>query len=483
MSSRRKIKFYRRLDFRLTFWYSCAFLITTFVICAFLYFRMRHNLLKEVDRILFDEGREITTNLLEGGHSQSEEFLEMFREIASRRYYPFQFRVIDNKGNVLFSSKERVFSSMPRVEELLKTFTEKKGVTDTIYLPQSKYPKRVYTFPLYQDKQPLYIVQVVTTLELMNESLKSFRVNIAQAFPLALLLGALGGWLLARGSLKPIGDVMRTTRRITASNLSARIPLNQTGDELDELIRTINDMISRIEDAFRRITQFTADASHELRTPLCSMQGEIEVVLSQERDCEEYKKTLIDCAERLESLTKMLNGLLLLARADGGEEMMTRAPLALHELLVTLSEFFEPLARQKGLTLSVGRIEDAHVMGDKTSLHQLFANLIENAIKYTPEGGKITVTMNVKPETVEVSVQDTGMGIPERALPHIFKRFYRVDQSRSREPGGSGLGLSICHFIIEAHHGTIKVESEVNQGSRFNVSFPLLSGPLSINRA
>jgi heavy metal sensor kinase len=472
MSSKQKIKFYRRLDVRLTFWYSCAFFITTLIICAFLYFRMRHNLVKEIDRLLSDEGREIAAILLKSGNPDDEELTEFIRESASRRYYQFHLRIMDSKGNVQFISRKRKFYSMPITPDLLKEMSVKRGIAETKYLSESSHPDRIFTFALYQEGELKYIIQVVTTLEFVDTSLRNFRSNIVQAIPLVLLLGALGGWLLARGSLKPIGEVTRTTRRITASNLTERIGLHHTGDELDELIMTINDMIARIEDAFKRIMQFTADASHELRTPLCSMKGEIEVALSQERNAEEYRRTLIDCGERLEELVKLLNGLLLLARADSGEEVVHSAPLALGELLINLSDFFDPLARQKDITLSLESVEDARVMGDKTLLLQLFTNLIDNAIKYTPEGGKITLKMNTDSKMVEISVVDTGIGIPEDDLPHIFKRFYRVDQSRSREAGGSGLGLSICHFIVEAHHGSIKVESEVNRGSIFTVYLP-----------
>ncbi|HUT83487.1 MAG TPA: heavy metal sensor histidine kinase [Thermodesulfobacteriota bacterium] len=474
MSSKQKIKVSRRLDVRLTLRYSCAFLITTFIICAFLYYRIRHNLLKDIDRVLFDEGREITASLLRSGKPNNEEMTELVRENTSRKFYPLHFRIMDTAGNVQFVSREKAFRSITAEKELWKQMTTKKGITKTVYRLRRKYPKRVYTFPVYQDNRLSYVVQITTTLKLMNKSLKNFRFNIIQAFPLALLLGALGGWLLARGSLKPIGEVTRTTRRITASNLTERIAVNHTGDELDELIITINDMISRIEDAFKRIAQFTADASHELRTPLCSLKGEIEVILSQERDREEYKKTLIDCAERLEELVKLLNGLLFLARADGGA-VINMAPLSLDELLTNLSEFFDPLAKQKGITLSLDSVEKARVIGDKTLLQQLFTNLIDNAIKYTPEGGRISIGMHADREMVEVFVKDTGIGIPEDDLTYIFKRFYRVDHSRSREAGGSGLGLSICHFIVEAHHGRIKVESEVNQGSTFTVYLPRTS--------
>jgi heavy metal sensor kinase len=437
---------------------------------------MRHNLLKEIDRFLYDEGREVAAELLESGSPQWSKFFELAEETAYRKFYPLHFRIMDVEGNDQFVSQRKIFDSIPPLKkQLLKETRIKKGIAETVYRTYYKHPVRLYTVALYQGEEPTYIIQVVTTLEFMDLSLRNFRANIIQAIPLVLLLGALGGWLLARGSLKPIGEVIQTTRRITASNLTERIALHYTGDELDELIITINNMIGRIEDAFKRIMQFTADASHELRTPLCSMKGEIEVTLSQERNAEEYRKTLIDCGEKLEELVKLLNGLLLLARADSGEEVVQSAPLALDELLITLSDFFDPLARQKGITLSLERVENAQVMGDKTLLQQLFTNLIDNAIKYTPEGGKITVRMNTDSEMVEISVVDTGIGIPADDLPHIFKRFYRVDQSRSREAGGSGLGLSICHFIVEAHRGRIKVESEVNRGSAFTVYLPRIS--------
>lgn len=471
MSSNQRIKFYRRLDLRLTLLYTCAFLITTFIICAFIYFRIKHSLLKEIDRILFDEGREIAAILSKGNIFIEKELLELKQENASRKFYPINFRVMDKDGNIIFVSEEKAFRYLSGVREFFRLEKEKKGITETVYRQGKKYPFRSHTFLYTNKNNVIYIVQVIASLKYMVKNLNNFRTNIAQAFPLVLLLGATGGWLLSRRSLRPIGEITRTARRITASSLNKRVTLYHTGDELDELIITINDMISRIEEAFKRIKQFTADASHELRTPLCAMQGEIEVVLSQEREKEEYKKALINCAENTERLVRLLNRLLFLARADAGS-IINPVSLQLNELLSNLLEFFEPLTQQKGITFIFEHAEPVLIKGDKSMLQQLFTNLLDNAIKYTPEGGKITLTLGEEKEMAKVSVTDTGIGIPEADLPHIFKRFYRVDHSRNREAGGSGLGLSICHFIVEAHQGRIEVTSEVNQGSTFTVYLP-----------
>jgi heavy metal sensor kinase len=285
----------------------------------------------------------------------------------------------------------------------------------------------------------------------------------------------LGGWFLARRSLSPIAHITATARRITAFNLGERLKSRRSGDELDYLIATLNEMISRLEESFKRISQFTADASHELRTPISSMRGEAELLLSKPRPIEEYQRTLANNIEKLDFLTRMINDLILLSKFDSNEAGLEVAPVKLDELLVNLWELFRVLGEQKGISFTLGEIEQAEVPGDRTRLQQLFTNLIDNAVKFTPSGGHVDMCLKNDGGFAEVSIRDTGMGIPEEEFGHIFERFYRVDKSRARESGGTGLGLSISQWIAKAHHGKIEVESTLGKGSQFIVSLPLLS--------
>jgi signal transduction histidine kinase len=241
---------------------------------------------------------------------------------------------------------------------------------------------------------------------------------------------------------------------------------------MDELIRTINGMIARLESSFKRMAEFTADASHELKTPICAMRGEAEVLLSKERKTEEYQEGLAHFIEQFDHLNQMINDLILLSKFDATQMELKMDPLRLDLLIQDLCDLFQILAEQKKIALEMDTIEEVIVLGDKMRLQQLFTNLIDNAIKYTPEGS-IDITMEKNKEYVLVKVKDTGIGIAQEEQEKIFKRFYRVDKSRSRETGGVGLGLSIAEWIAHAHHGRMEVYSKVNQGSTFTVYLPI----------
>jgi signal transduction histidine kinase len=231
-------------------------------------------------------------------------------------------------------------------------------------------------------------------------------------------------------------------------------------------------MIGRLEASFKRMAQFTADASHELKTPLCAMRGEAEVLLSRKRAPEEYQEGLSHFIELFDHLNQLINDLILLSKIDASPGELEMRPLRLDLLVNDVVHFFQILAEQKKIALSVDGLREVTVHGDKMRLQQLFTNLIDNAIKYTSDG-TIQIRMERTNDSVQIRVTDTGIGIPEEEQENIFKRFYRVDKSRSRETGGAGLGLSIAESIVHAHHGKIEIQSEPGNGSTFMVTFPL----------
>jgi heavy metal sensor kinase len=344
---------------------------------------------------------------------------------------------------------------------------------EKIHSPGRRRPFRFISAPLYRDGKLAYIVQLGTHLRFIRKSLSGFKRNILAAFPIVLVLGSLGGWLLARRSLSPIGYITSKARSITSANLSERLKLRGADDEMDDLIQTINGMIARLESSFKRMAEFTADASHELKTPICAMRGEAEVLLSKGRKAEEYQEGLVHFIEQFDHLNQMINDLILLSKFDTIHIELKVVPLRLDLLIKDLCHFFQVLAEQNKINLEMGTIEEVTVMGDKVRLQQLFTNLIDNAIKYTSKGS-IHVTLQKNEDTALLRVKDTGIGIPREEQEKIFKRFYRVDKSRSRETGGVGLGLSIAEWIAHAHQGKIEVESELNKGSIFTLSLPIL---------
>jgi heavy metal sensor kinase len=471
MPSKTAAKLYRRTDAKMTFWYILTFLVSALVICGFLYLRLKNQLLAEVDRFLLDETREIE-RVLYREPSQTQFLIEFEDDVISRRYYPFFFQILDGKGERVYISKHLRkigYVSNPRV---LINARERKATREYIHSVGRKSPFRMISTPLYMGGRLTYIIQLGTHLHFLRKGLSDFKNNILSALPVVLILGSLGGWLLARKSLAPIGYITAKAKNITSQNLSERLTPRGTNDEMDELIRTINDMIARLENSFKRIAEFTADASHEMKTPICAMRGEAEVLLSRERASEEYQEALVHFVEQFDRLNQTINDLILLSKFDSSQAQLRMGPLRLDLILKEIGNLFQVLAEQKNIRFMMGPLQEVTIMGDKIRLQQLFTNLIDNAIKYTPEGS-IQITLENHGETTVAKVRDTGIGVPREEQEKIFKRFYRVDKSRSRETGGVGLGLSIAEWIVHAHQGRIEIQSDLNIGSTFTVYLPV----------
>jgi heavy metal sensor kinase len=455
----------------MTLWYIFTFLLFTLIICGFLYLRLRHQLLKEIDQVLLDETSEME-RVLSLGANETPLLMKFEDEAMTRKYYPFFFRILDKSGNPMYVSKE--FQELGYIlnNQVLLNAQNGKETREEIHAIGKKRPFRIVSTPVYQDEKLTYIIQLGTHLRFMKKNLSQFKNNILAVVPMMLILGAVGGWMLARRSLSPIGYISSKAQHITSQNLSERLTPRGTGDEMDDLIRTINDMVARLEEGFRRMAEFTADASHELKTPLCAMRGEAEVLLSKTRTAEEYQEGFAHFIEEFDRLNQMVNDLILLSKYDAAQVQLNMVPLRLDLLIQDICNLFQILAEQKGIALNLDAAEEVMVTGDKVRLQQLFTNLIDNAIKYTAEGS-IHVRLEKNKEDVLVKVQDTGIGIPSEEQEKIFKRFYRVDKSRSKETGGVGLGLSIAEWIVQAHHGKIEVHSKPNKGSTFSVHLPI----------
>jgi len=293
------------------------------------------------------------------------------------------------------------------------------------------------------------------------------------ALPITLLLTAGLGWFLARGSLRPIQRITATARHISGSNLDAEVPTTGSGDELDQLAVTLNEMMARIRESVARIRRFSGDAAHELRTPLAAIRSQIEVTLEKARTPEEYDQVLLQVLDEVDRLARGTDALLRLARSEAGLDPAGREPLDLRALLVEVVDFFSPLAADRDVKLELRAAEAVPaVMGGREWLHQLFANLVDNALKFTPAGGSVGVELAADPKqgAVLVCVRDTGIGIEPDQRERIFERFHKVDASRSE--AGFGVGLALAREIAKAHGGSIRVESEPGRGSAFRVVLP-----------
>jgi len=303
-------------------------------------------------------------------------------------------------------------------------------------------------------------------------TLSAFQRTLIFAIPATLVLAGCLSYFLTRKALKPVDAITKTAHEIEEKDLSRRIKV-RSKDELGRLSETLNQMFDRLQRAFDRERQFTADASHEMRTPLSVIQGEATLALNKERSKEEYQKSLELISHETSYMTSVVGKLLELARVDTAREQLNFEDINLKELLTELASDILVLCEEKAIHFQFSTPDDLIVKGDKVKLKELFLNLLDNAIRYTSQGGSIFVALVQQGDNACITVRDTGIGIPEEHLPHIFERFYRVDKSRSHGERGAGLGLSICQRIVELHGGKIEVKSKVGEGSVFSVLLPI----------
>jgi heavy metal sensor kinase len=322
-----------------------------------------------------------------------------------------------------------------------------------------------------------FTVLLMTSLKDVDRELAELLAVLLTAGPLALALAGGLSYLLARTALAPVEQLRSQTREVTAERLDRRLPVANPHDELGRLAETINAMIARLERSFAEVRRFTADASHELRTPLAAIRTEAEVALRNPLTVEDHRQLLGSILEECGRLTELTDQLLALARADAGLTRPAREPLDLAALVGETAETMRPLAEAKGVRLRVVQDGAVPVCGDPTRLRQVFFNLLDNAIKYTPEGGEVEAGAGHRDRAAVAVVRDTGVGIPADHLPHVFDRFYRVDKARSRAEGGTGLGLSIAKSVVEAHGGRIELASTPGRGTTCTVRLPAAPGP------
>jgi heavy metal sensor kinase len=290
--------------------------------------------------------------------------------------------------------------------------------------------------------------------------------------PVVAIVALGGGYVLVRRSLAAVDEISASAQRISSHNLSERLPVPNTGDELERLSRALNHMIERLEAAFQHSRRFIADASHELRTPLTVLRGEIEDCVQDPALPEETRVRLGSALEEVERLALIVEGLFAISRLDTGEAQAKWARFDFADLVAATSDQMSLLAEDKEIKVEGQYAAGLIVEGDKSRMKQVVVNLLDNAIKYTPRGGSVKLTVGRKASHAVLEVEDSGIGIPQNALPRVFDRFFRVDDARSRELGGAGLGLSIVKSICSAHNGRVDVTSTEGKGSCFRVELP-----------
>jgi heavy metal sensor kinase len=336
-----------------------------------------------------------------------------------------------------------------------------------------EHPVRIVTTPVQMgDRRPL-LVQAGTSLEGVEAALQRAGWILFVLTPSVFLIALVVGWLVVGRALRRVDQLTRTALDIQSSNLERRIRHAGPDDEIGRLAQAFDQMITRLDRSFQQVRQFSADASHELKTPLTAIRGEAEVSLLGELSPEEYRKSIRSILESAERMSEVVESLLLLARADSGQNLIRQEPVELGDIVLQAVENIEPLAARDRISLMVVDVDELVVAGDPLWLNQVVTNLLSNGIKYTPAGGEVTVALRRDGDQAELEVRDTGIGIPPEHVARIFDRFYRVDHGRARAAGGAGLGLSITRWAVEAHGGEISVESRPGEGSCFRVRLPL----------
>lgn len=456
---------------RLTAWYVLVLVGILTCFSALLYTILDHALDDQVDvqlRLAADQALGALT--VTAGQVQVLQ-TEGETEITPLAEQGLVVRVVQPDGGMVTNSGPLHLVATPA--DLLTAMRAGQARFTQANLPGTDTPVRLYVLPYVIDGRVYGGVVVGQSLQPNQDVLHELLLILALVVPITLALASAGGLFLADRALQPIDRLTRAAQQISAQDLSQRLNLDLADDEVGRLAHTFDRMLARLDEAFGRQRQFTADASHELRTPLAIMKGQIGVTLNRTRAPAEYQTVLTDLEEEVDRLTRLVDDLLLLARADDQPQPLVREPVDLHALLLLVADQVHPLATAKALTLQVHIAADLCVPGDPDKLYRLFLNLLDNAVKYTPSQGQISLNATLaSPAQAVVEIADSGPGIAAEQLDHIFERFHRADVARSRTTGGWGLGLAIAQSIAVAHGGSIEARSTAAGGSVFTVRLP-----------
>ena len=465
----------RSIRARLTLWYTSLLTVTVLLLGGTAYELLGYSLARDLDRAL----QGVALALAEQPSRGSSPAIPADIEAIFRRFFGFSpwDRYVerrhpwsDREPQEAPSRSSRLPlgpNALNRAAAGLETFETLQGL--------GPYPVRVLTQPVREGGRVTSLIQVGMPLESIAVTRRRFLLVMAAVLPLALLFAGGGGWLLAQRALRPVDRMTEAARRISAEHLDERLETSGSGDELDRLAATLNDMLGRLDTAFRQIRQFSADASHELQTPLTILKGEIEVALRTSRSPQEYQHVLASALEESDRIARLVEALLLLSRADAGVLRMDHQPVNLADLTAEIVEQARVLAETQGVTLESKSVAPLSIYGDRAHLRRLLLNLVDNGIKYTPAGGRVALSLQREGQWAVLQVTDTGIGLVAEEQERVFQRFYRAPEAVSQGKEGSGLGLCIARSIAAAHGGRIEVQSAVGCGSTFTVFLPLPS--------
>jgi heavy metal sensor kinase len=456
------------IGLRLTLWYVLIFAAAQLIFGIGMWAVLRHNLYDIADDTLEDQIDDVRSFLeAQKKNATVAKLQEEVNEAYVLEHSGKYLQIRDSEGNWIYQADffRKNNLSIPGPGQLQKPFYE-----------DLRFGHRPFRFlsEVLEVNGRSFVVQTGIPEGDTLATLILFRRYLFMAAPFVLVTAAAVGYWLSRRALAPVDALTKAARNITGSNLGHRLEKLNTGDELQRLSDTLNEMLGRIEASFLRVTQFTADASHELRTPISLIRTEAEIALRKSRDVAEYREALEHILFESERTSSLIEKLLALARADAGRESLDIQKVDLRDIVLQSAEDWRRTIAEHHLQFVENILDrELYVSGDKSALQRVANILLDNAVKYTPARGSVQVCLEQKDGHAIFSVRDTGIGIPKEDRDKVFERFYRADKARTRERGGTGLGLAIAKWIVDQHQGSISVESTLGEGSLFVVELQL----------
>src|SRR2546425_313437 len=463
----------RSIRFRLTVWYAGLFTLLLALFGGVIYIALERFLERNLGDTLAKDAQTIGESWLRDVNQSGPGYVaaEIEEHFAPSITGRFVRLTRQSDGTVLYQSSAPESGAFDPKQIGVKRIDASQSLREE-HLPDNK-ELLIFSLPFSDRAGNQYLIETGAPYEQVERVLRGLLISLGVAFPLIVGAAISGGYLLMRKALRPMDEIATTAERITSRNLNERVPVVPTGDEVERLSVSLNRMMERLEEAFHHISRFSADAAHEIRTPLAIIRGELENALQSTGLTAELRETIGSALEEAERLSRIVEQLLDMSRLEAGEMLVERTRFDFAEMTRTTVDQMRLLAEEKQLQLRLEGTKPAEIDGDPLRLKQIVVNLVDNAIKYTPPGGSVSVSTYPQDGKVVLEVADTGIGIPENATSQIFDRFFRVDKARSRQLGGTGLGLAIVKSICTAYNGSVTVKSGEGTGAVFRVELPL----------
>lgn len=456
------------LAFRLTLWYAGIFTLSSLAAFSVFYFSLSTITRQHTDQELSNELSEFSFLLKSKGMDAVKANMDL--EAQSNGVENTFFRVVTADGKELASSNMAPWEDIGAGRAALKRLNDGAGrVFETLTVPENNHDVRV----AYGAIGPKTVMQIGQSLKDDEEFMEITRDIFGVTLAALMVVAGLIGWFMARRALRGVEEVTQTATEISKGALETRVPVKARGNEIDRLATAFNSMLDRIHTLITGMREMTDNIAHDLRSPIARIRGIAEMTLTTRGSLDEYETMAANTIEECDRLLEMINTMLDITEVEAGAGKLRMEEVDISALVRDACELFQPIAEDKDITLVSTELQDYSIMGDVQRVQRMVANLLDNALKYTPPRGTVTASVHEKDDMVVISVTDTGIGISENDLPHIFTRFYRCDQSRSQ--AGTGLGLSLAQAIASAHGGAISVSSSLGKGSTFTVTLPRLS--------